>query len=79
MSKKLIIRGTSFFIIIKIVKLWSLMKLTIFFNQSEKKNSFPCLKETNVTLRSIKSAESTSSFDKNQTHISWRFVVKIMF
>lgn len=32
------------------------MKLTIFFNQNEKKKkkSFQCLKETNVTLRSIK-------------------------
>lgn len=32
-----------------------------------------------LTLRSIKNAESTSSFDKNQTCISWRFVVKIEF
>lgn len=53
------------------------MKLTYYiFNQNEKKKSFQCLKETNVTLRSIKNAESTSSFDKNQTRISWRFVVK---
>lgn len=48
MSKKLIYRGASFFIIIKIVSGQSLMKLTIFFNQNEKTNSFPWLKETNV-------------------------------